>query len=170
MKLTRRKQRPQASDGPHLSTLADVQDLGIQNTNFGERHNLRLVFLIGESDPKGEPLQVSLICTASAHENSKLTALTRLLLGDQATEDVDTSDLLGKSCCLTTEQQANSRGKVFAQIVSQRALRPGDQGPSIPIDYERSENRPTSKSKVNGTTKPFTNVHGVTVTEEDIPY
>lgn len=66
MKLTRRKQRPQATDGPHLATLCDVQDLGIQNTNFGERHNLRLIFLIDELDPKGEPLQVSLICTASA--------------------------------------------------------------------------------------------------------
>lgn len=169
MKLTRRKQRPQATDGPHLATLCDVQDLGIQNTNFGERHNLRLIFLIDELDPKGEPLQVSLICTASAHENSKLTALTRLLLGDQATEDVDTSDLLGRSCCLTTEQQANSRGKVFAQIVSQRALQPGETPPSIPIDFERNENRATSKRKVNGITKPFTNVHGLEITDEDVP-
>ena len=74
---------------------------------------------------------------------------------------------------LKTKQQANAKGKIFAQIIGKRALKSEEEGPPVPIDFVRSENRPARKqrsAKVNGGTKPFVNVHGVTVSDEDVAF
>jgi hypothetical protein len=153
MKLSRNK-HPQASNGLHLAVLADVEDMGIQNTVYGEKRNLRLTFLVDEKDPHGDPLRVTDITTASYHPDSKLTGYVCALLGDEPGDDVETEDLINRCCRLTTELKANSKGKLYARIIAKEPLRPGERGPAIPLTFQRAETRPTRTAGSSAQRRP----------------
>jgi hypothetical protein len=140
MKLSRKN--PQASNGVHLAVLCDVEDMGIQNTVYGDKHNLRLTFLVDEKDAHGECFRVTDICTASVHSDSKLCAYARSLLGCDPGDDLETEDLLGCCCRLETELKANIKGKVYARVIGSAPLRPDERGPAIPLTFQRAKNRP----------------------------
>ena len=140
MKLTRK--HPQPSNGSHLAVLADIEDMGIQNTSFGDKPTLRLTFLVDEKDPHGELFRVTDFCTASAHDKAKLSRYARALLGNDPGDDLETEDLIGRCCGLETEQKANTKGKVYPRIISCRPLRTDECGPAIPLGFQRAKNRP----------------------------
>src|SRR5580765_7222749 len=152
MKLSRNKHL-QASNGLHLAVLADVEDMGIQNSVYGQKHNLRLVFLVDEKDTQGEPLRVTDICTASSHPDSKLTKYARALLAGDPGDDLETEDLLGRCCWLETELKPNTKGKPYAHVVNSTPLRGDEPGLAIPLTFQRAENRPPRTTK-SGTQRP----------------
>lgn len=166
----KRKKYEQASNGWHNAVCADVIDLGIQKTRFGNKEQIRLVFLIDERDATGEPIQVFDTMTASTWETSKLTEYTRALTGAVPPDDFDPDQLIGRTCRLETEQQTSDKGKTYANIVRKAPMKAGEHAPGIPLNYVRAKDRPPSgKFRTNGglgATKP--NIHGVHVRDEDV--
>ena len=149
MKLSRKQ--PQPSNGSHLAVLADIEDMGIQNTGFGEKPTLRLTLLVDEKDPRGELFRVTDICTASAHPDAKLSEYARALLGGDPGDDLETEDLIGRCCGLETQQKANAKGKVYARVISIAPLRMDECGLAIPLGFQRAKNRPTQTTGLSST-------------------
>jgi hypothetical protein len=170
MKISRRKKKEfqQAGDGWHIAVLADVEDRGMQASKYGEKHKVQLVFLLDEHDHEGNLIRVSDFCTASTHENSKLTAYVRTLTGTDPEEDFDTEDLIGRSLRLETKQHVTPQGKTYANVIRQDVLKAGERGPGIPLDFIRAQDRPKKnyKPKPNG----GLNLHGVKITDRDVEF
>jgi hypothetical protein len=140
MKLSRK--HPQPSNGWHCAVLADIEDLGMQDSAFGEKHTLRLTFLVDEKDPNGELFRVTDLCSASPHVDSKLTRYARVLLGCDPGDELETEELLRRCCRLETEVKANLKGKGYPRIIASAPLQPEESGPAIPLNFQRAGNRP----------------------------
>ena len=147
MKLSRK--HPQPSNGWHCAVLADIEDLGMQDSAFGEKHTLRLTFLVDEKDPNGELFRITDLCSASPHVESKLTKYARVLLGGDPGDDLETEDLLGRCCRLETEVKANIKGKAYARIIASAPLQPGESGPAIPLNFQRAGKRPAQTTRLS---------------------
>ncbi len=69
------------------------------------------------SDESGWTMQLS--CTASLHENSKLTPIVEMLLGRkfEENEEVDLNTILGKECRIFVEHRVSEKtGKKYASV------------------------------------------------------
>jgi len=164
------KMYAQASDGWHVGVLADIEYLGIRKSQFGDQEKARLVFLLNERDPAGEPIQITDLATVSIHQDAKFSEYVLTLTGERPDPNVEfeTEPLIGRACRLESKQKLTPKG-TYANITNRAALKPGDQAPAIPLNFVRAENR--TKAKPNGrfkTTKPATNIHGVHVSDEDV--
>lgn len=166
-----RKQYPQAKDGLHHGLLIDVVDMGEQVSSWGVKHKVKLVFAIEENDPQGKPILVSDFCALSLHEKAKLYAAVVALTGAEPAEETDIESLIGKRCCLLTEQNAATDGFTYANVKHYTK----DSGASpklvVPNDFVRAKDR--QKTKANGKAvkvgRPVENYHGLEITDQDVP-
>ncbi len=88
------------SAGKQAAVVAKFEDMGMQDTKFGERAQCRIVYVLAEVDSNGRQKRVSQTLTASLHEKSKLSALLSKLLGN-VPDDFDSDVLIGKQVVLT---------------------------------------------------------------------
>lgn len=72
----------QASAGKQAAVIAKFEDLGTQETRFGDRSQCRIVYVLAEVDSSGRQKRISQTLTASLHEKSKLTALLTQIIGE----------------------------------------------------------------------------------------
>lgn len=94
---------PLCPDGLHAAVLVDVVDLGKQESPWGAKHKLSLVFETQLLDEEGNHYILAKRYTWSLHEKSSLRKDLERLLGKKFTSDellagVDLEVLIGMSC------------------------------------------------------------------------
>jgi hypothetical protein len=89
----------QATAGKHAAAIAKFEDIGVQETKFGDRAQCRIVYVLAEVDSNGRQKRISQTLTASLHEKSKLTAVLTQILGS-VPDEFDSETLIGKQVVL----------------------------------------------------------------------
>lgn len=90
----------QADAGKQAAVIAKFEDIGTQETKFGDRAQCRIVYVLAECDSNGRQKRISQTLTASLHEKSKLSAVLAKLLGS-VPDEFDSQVLIGKQVVLT---------------------------------------------------------------------
>ena len=90
----------QAKAGKQAAVIAKFEDIGIQDTKFGDRAQCRIVYVLAECDSTGRQKRISQTLTASLHEKSKLTAVLTQILGS-VPDEFDSELLIGKQVVLS---------------------------------------------------------------------
>src|SRR5215470_3029282 len=89
----------QVSAGKQAAVIAKFEDIGVEETKFGERSQCRIVYVLAECDSAGRQKRISQTLTASLHEKSKLSAVLAQILGD-VPDEFDSDLLIGKQVVL----------------------------------------------------------------------
>ncbi|MGB9072513.1 MAG: hypothetical protein WCC22_07550 [Terriglobales bacterium] len=89
----------QATAGEQPAVISRFEDIGTQETRYGDRSQCRITYTLAELDSNGRQKRIAQTLTASLHEKSKLSALLTALLGE--VPDVFKSDsLIGRQVVL----------------------------------------------------------------------
>jgi len=105
------KQKESAPTGIQPAVCCDVFDRGIQQTKFGERHELSLIFEIEATNSEGEHFILSAVFTKSLHPKSNLRAELERWRGGQPFTDDELSQgfnlekVVGQPCMLLLTQK-----------------------------------------------------------------
>lgn len=89
----------QATAGKQPAVIGKFEDIGTQETKFGDRAQCRIVYVLAECDSSGRQKRISQTVTASLHEKSKLTAVLTQILGS-VPDEFDSDLLIGKQVVL----------------------------------------------------------------------
>jgi hypothetical protein len=105
------------TEGLHNVTITKVEDLGLQETNFGTKDRARLVFTAaGQKDKEGTPVDIFMTVTKSLHAKSQLgKALAALKIPVGA--EFDLNDVVGVKCQIVVQHNEKD-GKTFANVAS----------------------------------------------------
>lgn len=114
---------PLCPDGLHAAVLVDAVDLGQQESKFGTKHKLSLVFETQLKDEEDQPYILVKRYTWSLHEKSNLRKdLERFrghkLEANELKEGVDLESYIGMSCNILVVHNEVEDGKVYANIES----------------------------------------------------
>jgi hypothetical protein len=90
----------QPGAGKQPAVIAKFEDIGTQETKFGDKAQCRIVYVLAELDSNGRQKRISQTLTASLHEKSKLTAVLTQILGS-VPDEFDSEVLIGKQVVLT---------------------------------------------------------------------
>ncbi len=90
----------QASAGKQPAVIAKFEDIGVQETKFGDRSQCRITYVLAEVDANGRQKRIGQTLTASLHEKAKLTAVLTAILGT-VPDEFDSEVLIGKQVVLT---------------------------------------------------------------------
>jgi len=113
---------PLCPDGLHAAVLVDAVDLGKQESPWGAKHKLSLVFETQTLDEEGKPFILAKRYNWSLHEKSNLRKDLERFRGlkftlEELTEGVDLEAYIGMSCqVLVVHNETEDR--VFANIES----------------------------------------------------
>ena len=113
---------PLCPDGLHSAVLVDAVDLGQQESKFGTKHKLSLVFETQLQDEEGKPFILVKRYTWSLHEKSNLRKDLERFRGlkftlEELTEGVDLEAYIGMSCQILVVHN-ETEDRVFANIES----------------------------------------------------
>lgn len=139
------------SPGRHLAVVADVVDLGYQDTPFGEKHKVRLVYETDETHPEKEwPLSLHERFTLSLHEKGNLRPRVEQILGRPLTntevkQGFDLESIIGCSFEVAVVHREVGE-KVYANVQSIMPLRPGDAALAVSEGYVRVKDREDQQS------------------------
>jgi hypothetical protein len=89
----------QATAGKQAAVIARFEDIGTQETKFGDRAQCRIVYVLAELDSNGRQKRISQTLTASLHEKSKLSELLTQIHGS-VPDEFDSEALIGKQVVL----------------------------------------------------------------------
>ena len=162
---TNKKEFTPAPEGLWPAVCADVVDLGIQKTPWGDAHKVELRWFLEEKDPKTQKaFMLFKRYTLSLHEKSNLRRELETWRGRKFTseelEGFDLEKLLGVNCQLQVIHNIKDEGETYANV---QAIVPPARGVvklSIPTDYIRMCDR--SKEQIQ---------QGAGVaTDDDIPF
>ena len=117
------KEFPLCPDGLHAAILVDAVDLGKQESKFGTKHKLSLVFETQLTDEDDKPYILAKRYTWSLHEKSNLRKdLERFrghkLEASELKEGVDLEAYIGMSCNILVVHNEVEDGKIYANIES----------------------------------------------------
>ena len=82
----------QAKAGDQPAVISKFEDLGNQETAYGDKAQCQITYVLAETDSKGRQKRVAQRLTASLHEKSKLSAVLIAILG--SVPDTFESDVL----------------------------------------------------------------------------
>ena len=114
---------PLCPDGLHAAVLVDAVDLGQQESPWGAKHKLSLVFETRLQDEEGKPFILVKRYTWSLHEKSNLRKDLERFRGQKFTqgeliEGVDLEAYIGMSCNILVVHNEVEEGKVYSNIES----------------------------------------------------
>lgn len=129
-----------APAGVQAAVCCDVVDLGLQQTNWGAKHQIWIVWLLSEIEPEsGKPFLVTKRYTFSMHEKSNLFADVCSWLGLRMTPDqaerCDLEKMIGRPCLLNIMHN-HKDGSTYANVNTVMPLPNGYPVPQIG-DYKR---------------------------------
>ena len=138
-------------EGQYAARCIDVVDMGWQQTDFGPKYKLRVVFYCGrteereyEDGKRTVPLTVVGFFTASLHEKANLRKFTRAWRGrdftDAELDGFDFEKMVGAPAFIQVEHN-HANGKTYANIASIMRLPEGQTAPDTPADYVRVKDR-----------------------------
>lgn len=131
-------------EGVFPAVLADIVDLGVQDTQYGPKEKVRLVWLTNQVDSEGHTMRAFETFTKSLHEKAGLRkrvdpiikANNLAPIPDKGTYDLDA--LLGINRRLVIQHNESAKGDVYANVTSTLTPDPG-QTIRIPSDFKRKE-------------------------------
>jgi hypothetical protein len=170
-----RKEFEKPKNGTYVGVVADIVDLGLVPTNFGQKPKIRIVWLLNQKDSEGNYFRVMSQVNASANEKSALFGIVKSVLGVVPPPPFDAEVLLGRSNELFVLNEPDSTGtKTFANVKAIMPLSAGTQPMQIPATFVRAKdqqkNGPTAPGKT-ATTPTAAPVAVVSeVPDEDIPF
>lgn len=157
-----------APEGLFQAVCVDVVDLGQVETQWGNKHKVRLAWQITEKDEEtGKRYLVVGQFTASLNEKARLRAILESWRGKRFTKEelkgFDMEHLIGANCQLQIIHNSNGE-KTYANVQAITAL-PKGAGRMTPLDYVRVQDRePTTNGNGgnggNGHGKPAAAVAG----------
>jgi hypothetical protein len=104
-------------EGKHPGTSVEFVDLGLQPGKFGPSRQADATFeLIGETTADGKPMLAFKRVFNLSPRSKNFRDMVRSLTGLHNIADVDTRDLLGKSCELVIEHVLTEDGSTFANV------------------------------------------------------
>ena len=129
-----------APAGNHLARIYGLVDIGMQETNFGEKHEIYVLWELPlELDKKGEVHTKAKRYTLSLNEKANLCKMIEGLLGrklsNEQKEIFDFSKLVGKECMVSITHDDGNDGKQYANIHS---VTPVARGMTVPAQLNPS--------------------------------
>jgi hypothetical protein len=114
----------QLTDGLHNVTITKVEDLGPQETQFGTKDRLRVIFTAADQkDKEGKAVEVRMSFTKSLHAKSALVKSLLSPLGFTVGNEFDANDIVGTKCQVVI-QSKESDGKTYANVTAVLRIRP----------------------------------------------
>lgn len=145
--------REPVSEGVHAVVLADVADLGILPTAFGDKHKVQFTYLTDEADEQGKTKYLFERFTASLHEKASLRKRVKQLTGNaELGASFDLESLIGTQARVVVEHNEGNDGKVYANVAS--VMKPDPKvRVDIPSDFTRKKDRQPSTTAPKQTVK-----------------
>ena len=107
----------QLTEGLHNVTITRIEDLGLQETQFGTKDRAAIYFTASDQkDKEGKAVDVRMSVTKSLHSKSALGKLLNTLK-IQVGGEFDLNDIVGIKCQVVI-QHKESEGKSYANIAS----------------------------------------------------
>jgi len=127
MSVITRKVYERLSEGLHNVTITKVDDLGVQDTQYGPKEKIRVVFTAADQKDK-EGKAVDAIATYTKSLNQKSGFVKQLLapLGVTPGAEFDTDDLVGTKCQIVI-QHKEADGQTYANVTAVLRIRPSGQ-------------------------------------------
>jgi hypothetical protein len=149
-----------APEGLHRAVCVDVVDLGVQPTDWGEKHKVSIRWLIEEKDMSGKQYMVSSRYTLSLDKKANLRKVLETWRGRKFTAEelagFDLEKLIGANCQLQVSHSDPSEdGTVYANV---QAVVPAVQGLpylDVPRDYVRAKDRENNPRRMGDDSTPF---------------
>jgi len=105
------------TEGLHNVTITKVEDLGLQETNFGTKDRARIVFTASDQkDKEGKAVDIFMTVTKSLHSKSQLGKLLAALKIPVGAE-FDLNDVVGTKAQIVVQHNEKD-GKTFANVAS----------------------------------------------------
>ena len=149
------------SEGVHAAVLADVVDLGVVPTSFGNKHKVQFIWLTDEADKEGRTKYVFQRFTASLHEKSGLRKAIKGFTKRDIPADLksfDIESLIGTQTALVIQHNEAPDGKIYANVTGY--MRPSAKV-TIPGDFVRRKDRPANSGGFDkGARKPVQSAGG----------
>lgn len=121
----------QLTEGLHNVTITKVEDLGPQETQFGTKDRIRVIFTASDQkDKENKPVDVRMTFTKSLHPKSGLVKSLLSPLGISVGSEFDADDLVGTKCQVVI-QHKESEGKTYANVTAVLRIRPAGK-PAAP--------------------------------------
>jgi hypothetical protein len=131
-------------EGLWQGVCVDVEDLGLQQTSYGEKDKVRLTFQITERTSEGRRHAPRKPFTNTLHEKSTLRRYVEVLegrsLSTKELQDYDLETLLGKNCQVQVEHAQGRDGQTYANVQTIVPLSKGTP-PIEPEQYVRVVHR-----------------------------
>jgi hypothetical protein len=146
-----------APEGLHAAVCVDVIDLGMVKSQWGESHQVKLVWQLEDDDPKTKrPVQVRRQFRNSLHEKSSLRPLLESWRGKKLTEEelqgFDLEKLLNVNCQIQVIHHIKAEGSVYANV--QAIVPPGKGQTKLkPRDYVREKDRVKDNGSLDDSTE-----------------
>lgn len=110
-------------EGQYDGIIYQVEDLGMQETNFGMKHQVSIKIEALECAMEdGQPFTIQRRVSLSGHQKSTLRKLREQLLGKKLTDDeaynFDTEELVGIRVGYIVEHNESAEGRKFANIAN----------------------------------------------------
>jgi hypothetical protein len=133
--------------GTHQAVCVDVVDMGLMDTQWGQKRKVDVRWQISEAMAGGKPFLVQKRYTASLHEKAVLRHDLEAWRGKAFSEDelarFDMDTLVGANCLVNVIHKQGSKGGTFANVASISPLVRGMQK-MAPRDYVREKERTDS--------------------------
>jgi hypothetical protein len=152
-----------APEGLHQAVCVDVVDLGLEKTQWGEKHKVRIMWQVDKHDEEtNKRFIVTKKYTISLHDKANLTRDLESWRGRKFTADeksgFDLEKLVEANCQLQVVQNLADSGRTYANV---QAVVPIGNGMNKmrPQDYVRMKDR----NQLNGNGE-------FEASEEDVPF
>ena len=152
-------------EGLHQAVCVDVVDLGIQQTPWGDKHQVRLMWQVEEDNPDtGKRFQIRQKYSLSLHEKANLRKHLEAWRGrkftDTELQGFDLEKLIGANCQVQVAHDIGDDATIYANL---QAVVPPQKNVAklVPREYVREKDR----AKVQG--------NGSKVgkkTDDDVPF
>lgn len=122
-------------EGSHIAVCYRVVDLGTQQTNFGQKHQILISWeMPDELMQDGRPFSIGKKYTYSSHEKSSLRKDLESWRGapfrDEQIAEFDIANLIGAGCMIGITHKDGERGR-FANVTAILRLPKGTKAPPI---------------------------------------
>lgn len=111
-----------APAGLHQAVCVDVQDLGVEDSQWGAKHKVRIIWQIADVDPaSGRRFELARKFTLSLHERAALRTVLESWRGRKFREDelvggFDVEKLLGVNCQIHAAHEVGADGNTYANV------------------------------------------------------
>lgn len=145
VKIDSKKKFEIISEGNQPAVLADIANLGLVETDFGKKPQVRLVFILEELDTEGRQKRAFITANVSFNEKAKLRKFVLQLLRakgetlDPEAKSVKLEPFVGDQVQLVIGHE-DGKEEPYAKILS--IMKPAKgQDVQIPEDFKRKEEK-----------------------------